>query len=126
MKPSIERLTGAAGFRYVWDEETQQFAHPPASSCTTPDGRLARYLFGLEYGPRDLRLALVEASEGQVGIGRRFPAALLLSLRPDDGPLRPRRSCARCAWRGAARCSLLGAFIVVVMRQARRRRGADV
>ena len=65
--PSIDRLTKAAGFRYVWDEETRQFAHPTGIIVLTPDGRLARYLFGIDYGPRDLRLAIVEASEGRIG-----------------------------------------------------------
>jgi protein SCO1/2 len=66
-QPSIERLTKAAGFRYAWDSQTQQFAHPSGVIVLTPDGRLARYMFGIEYGPRDLRLALVEASAGHVG-----------------------------------------------------------
>ena len=66
-KEAIDRLTRAAGFRYVWDEETQQFAHPTGVIVLTPDGRLARYLFGIDYGPRDLRLALVEASNGTIG-----------------------------------------------------------
>jgi protein SCO1/2 len=66
-EPDIRRVTNAAGFRYVWDAETKQFAHPTGIIVVTPDGRPARYLFGLEYGPRDLRLALVEASEGKVG-----------------------------------------------------------
>jgi protein SCO1/2 len=64
---AIERLTKAAGFRYVWDEDTKQFAHPTGVIVLTPDGTLARYLFGIEYGARDLRLALVEASAGTVG-----------------------------------------------------------
>jgi protein SCO1/2 len=64
---AIERLTKAAGFRYVWDDETRQFAHPTGIIVLTPDGRLARYLFGIDYGPRDLRLALVEASNGTIG-----------------------------------------------------------
>ena len=64
---SIDRLTKAAGFRYVWDKDTNQFAHPTGVIVLTPDGRLARYLFGIEYGPRDLRYALVEASNGKVG-----------------------------------------------------------
>jgi len=66
-QPAIDRLTHAAGFRYAWDQDTQQFAHPSGIIVLTPDGLIARYLFGLEYGPRDLRLALVEASEGRVG-----------------------------------------------------------
>ena len=51
----------------MWDRETKQFAHPTGVIVLTPDGRLARYLFGIEYGPRDLRYALVEASDGTVG-----------------------------------------------------------
>src|SRR5207302_2054948 len=66
-QPSIDRLTKAAGFRYVWDAETKQFAHPTGVIVLTADGRLSRYLFGIEYGPRDLRYALVEASAGGVG-----------------------------------------------------------
>jgi protein SCO1 len=66
-EPSIDRLTKAAGFRYAWDADTKQYAHPTGVIVLTPDGRLARYLFGIEYGPRDLRYALVEASAGQVG-----------------------------------------------------------
>ena len=66
-QPSIDRLTKAAGFRYVWDEQTKQFAHPTGVIVLTPEGRLSRYLFGIEYGPRDLRYALVDASAGKVG-----------------------------------------------------------
>jgi protein SCO1 len=66
-QPSIDRLTRAAGFRYVWDPPTHQFAHPTGVIVLTPDGRLARYLFGIEYGPRSLTFALVEASAGRVG-----------------------------------------------------------
>src|SRR5262249_14781096 len=48
-EPEIKRLTSAAGFRYVWDEPTKQFAHPTGIIVVTPDGRPARYLFGIEY-----------------------------------------------------------------------------
>jgi protein SCO1/2 len=64
---SIERLTRAVGFRYVWDVETKQFAHPAGSVVLTPEGRVARYVFGVEYAPKDLRLALVEASANRIG-----------------------------------------------------------
>ncbi len=66
-QPEIARLTKAAGFRYAWDEQTQQYAHPAGIIVATPDGRPARYLFGIEYGPRDVRLALVEATAGKIG-----------------------------------------------------------
>jgi protein SCO1/2 len=64
---SIAALTTAVGFRYTWDQQTSQFAHPAAISVLTPDGRMSRYLYGVEFAPRDLKLALVEASEGRVG-----------------------------------------------------------
>lgn len=64
---SIERLTKAAGFKYYWDEESQQFAHASGVMMATSGGRLARYFYGIEYAPRDLRLGLVEASAGKIG-----------------------------------------------------------
>jgi protein SCO1/2 len=64
---SVERITRALGFRYAWDEQTRQFAHPSGLVVATPEGRLARYLYGVEYAPRDLQLAVTEASAGKVG-----------------------------------------------------------
>jgi protein SCO1/2 len=66
-KDSVDRLTKAAGFRYVWDEATKQFAHPAGILVATPEGRIANYLFGVEYSPKDLRLALVDAAGGKIG-----------------------------------------------------------
>jgi len=66
-QPSITRLTKAVGFRYVWDDNLKQFAHPTGVMVLTPQGRLARYLFGIEYGPRDLRFAIIDASSGKIG-----------------------------------------------------------
>ena len=66
-EPGIKKVASAAGFRYVWDEPTNQFAHPTGIIIVTPDGRPARYLFGIEYGPRDVRFALLEASAGKIG-----------------------------------------------------------
>jgi protein SCO1/2 len=63
---NIRRLTNAAGFRYVWDEATQQYAHPAGIVIATPHGRVSRYLFGIDYGPRDLRLALLDASGDKI------------------------------------------------------------
>jgi protein SCO1/2 len=63
----VERLTRATGFRYAWDEETEQFAHPAGILVAAPDGTITHYLFGVEYSPKDLRLALVAAGQGEVG-----------------------------------------------------------
>ena len=64
---SVQALTRAVGFRYKWDERTAQFAHPAGLVVATPTGVIARYLYGVEYTPKDLRFALVEASENKVG-----------------------------------------------------------
>jgi len=64
---SIKALTGAVGFRYAWDAATNQWAHPAAVTIATPDGRVSRYLYGVEFAPKDLKLAMVEASEGRIG-----------------------------------------------------------
>jgi protein SCO1/2 len=116
---SIDRLTRAAGFRYAWDEETKQFAHPTGVIVLTPDGRLARYLFGIEYGPRDLRYAIVEASNGKVGS---VVDSLLLYCYHYD-PATGRYGAAimrliRAA--GAATVLALGAFIFIMVRKEKR------
>lgn len=64
---SIRRVTRAAGFNYRWDQLTNQFAHVSGVLVVTPDGRLSQYFYGVEYSPKDLRLALVEAGEGKIG-----------------------------------------------------------
>jgi protein SCO1/2 len=64
---AIARLTKAAGFRYRFDDGIGQFAHASAIMVATPAGRLSHYFYGIEYAPRDLRLALVEASAGKIG-----------------------------------------------------------
>jgi protein SCO1/2 len=119
-QPSIDRLTKAAGFRYVWDAETKQYAHPSGVIVLTPDGRLARYLFGIEYGPRDLRFGIVEASEGKVG----SPVDALLLYCYHYDPMTGRYGlvimrAVRVA--GAATVLALGAFIFVMVRKEKSR-----
>jgi protein SCO1/2 len=66
-KSSIAALAAAVGFRFRYDGDRDQFAHASAIYVLTPDGRLSRYFYGIEYPPRDLRLGLIEASEGRIG-----------------------------------------------------------
>src|SRR4051812_2608875 len=118
-QPSIDRLTKAAGFRYAWDAATGQFAHPTGVVVLTPDGRLARYLFGIEYGPRDLRLGIVEASAGKVGT----PVDSLLLYCYHYNPMTGRYGlvvmrAVRLA--GVATVLALGTFIVVMIRREKR------
>lgn len=64
---SIHKLAEAVGFHYVYDKETGQFAHASAIMVATPEGKLARYFYGIEYPAVDLRLAIVEASANKIG-----------------------------------------------------------
>lgn len=66
-EPQIHALASALGFRYAYDPETKQFAHASAIMILTPEGRISRYLYGIQFPSRDLRLGLVEASEGKIG-----------------------------------------------------------
>jgi protein SCO1/2 len=121
---SIDGLTKAVGFRYAWDEKTNQFAHPSGVVVATPDGRIARYLFGVEYVPKDMRLALVEASAGKVG---GFADQILLFCYKYD-PTRGRYSAAviNLVRAGAALTIVsLMTFIGVSRRREKRNRPAD-
>ncbi|MBX7103612.1 MAG: SCO family protein [Gemmataceae bacterium] len=64
---SINSLTQAVGFGFGYDKRSDQFAHPGMLTLLTPEGRIARYFFGIRFQPRDLRLGLVEASDGKLG-----------------------------------------------------------
>ena len=64
---SIDRLTQAVGFRYRYDAQKNQYAHAGGIMVLTPQGRLSRYFYGIEFAPKDLRLGLVEASENKIG-----------------------------------------------------------
>jgi protein SCO1/2 len=66
-QPAITALTKAVGFQYQWDTQTQQFAHATALMMITPQGKIAQYYYGVEYSPKDLRLGMVEASQGHIG-----------------------------------------------------------
>lgn len=63
----IKALAQAVGFRYAYDSASGQFAHPSGIILLTPAGKVTRYFFGITYPSRDLRLALVEASQGKIG-----------------------------------------------------------
>ncbi len=64
---AIDALTGDVGFRYVYDRDRNEYAHAAGITVLTPEGRVSRYIFGIDFPPRDVRLALVESAGGQVG-----------------------------------------------------------
>lgn len=78
---NIRALMDAVGFRYTWDEKAQEYAHAAAIMVLTPQGKLSRYFYGIEFSPRDLRLGLVEAGSGR--IGNLADAVLLLCYHYD-------------------------------------------
>ena len=78
---TIQQLTQAIGFRYRYDAERKEYAHPSGIMVLTPEGRISRYFYGVEYAPRDVRLGLIEASSG--GIGSPVDQLLLLCYHYD-------------------------------------------
>lgn len=117
---NVRKLTESIGFHYVYDPNSDLFAHASALVLLTPDGRISRYFFGIDYAPRDLRLGLVEASKGAVGS---VVDELLLYCFQYD-PLTGRygviiMNVLRVA--GALTVALLGGFMLAAFRRDRRR-----
>ena len=63
----IDRVTQAVGFNYQFDEATNQFAHAGGVMIITPDGKISRYLYGIDYAPKDLKFALMDSAQGNIG-----------------------------------------------------------
>jgi protein SCO1/2 len=66
-QPSIDALTNAVGFRYVHDKERDEFAHPAGMVILTPAGKVSRYLFGIDFPPRNVRFGIMESSNERIG-----------------------------------------------------------
>jgi len=64
---SIAQLTDAVGFKYAWDETTKQYAHAAGVVVLTPQGKVSKYFFGIEYAPRDLKFGLIQAADNKIG-----------------------------------------------------------
>jgi protein SCO1/2 len=64
---AIDAVTKAAGFKYHWDEKTNQFAHAGGIMIVTPDGKMSKYFYGIDYAPKDLKFGLMESAENKVG-----------------------------------------------------------
>ena len=117
---AIRKITSAAGFQYAYDMASNQFAHGTVLMVATADGRLSRYLFGFEYKARDLRLALVEASQGK--IGGAAEQLLLLCFHYDPATGRYSRAAMNFVRAGGVATVLgLASFIGIMIRKERRR-----
>lgn len=64
---SIDAVTKAAGFKYQWDEKSNQFAHAGGIMIVTPDGKMSRYFYGIDYSPKDVKFGIMESAESKVG-----------------------------------------------------------
>lgn len=119
---AIARVTTAAGYRFFFEERQQQYAHAAAAMFLTPDGKMARYLYGLRFERSDVRMALLEASEGRsISAGERI---LLYCYTYDEAS----QGYVLMAWNvmkiGGALCALaLFGFLFVLWRREKRRGG---
>ena len=120
-KDSIDRLAQSVGFRYVWDEQSQQFAHAAAVMVATPEGRLSHYFYGIDYSPKDLRLALVESSRGRVGSPVDELILYCYHYDPTTGKFAP----VMAVLRAAGVLTALGLVGLILFLVRRTRRGAE-
>ena len=116
---SIDALTTAVGFKYAYDETIDQFAHPAVLTVLTPTGRVSRYLFGIEFAPRDLKFSLIDASSGTIGSVVDQAVLFCYLYDPTTGSY---GFAVMTAVRVAALLTLagLGAFILMNLRRERR------
>lgn len=66
-EPEIQRLADAVGFHYVYDERSGEYAHPAGAVILTPEGRMSRYFLDVDFAPKDLRFALMDAANARIG-----------------------------------------------------------
>ena len=115
---SIKALAGAVGFRYAYDAAIDQYAHSAVMTILTPEGRVSRYLFGIEFAPRDVQLALVEASDRKIGTIVDSVQLFCYHYDPETGTYGfAIMNMVRAA--GLLTVGALGAFILVTLRRER-------
>jgi protein SCO1/2 len=120
---SIDKLADAVGFRYVYDEAIDQYAHPAAVTVLTTQGKVSKYLYGVEFAPMDFRLAVTSAGEGQ--IGTLVDQALLYCFHYDPATGKYSVAIMTFVRIGAVLTMVgLGAFLFVNLRRDRRQRTA--
>ena len=124
---AIARVATAVGFRYKWVPEEKQFAHAAAIMVATPEGRMSRYFYGVDYAGRDLRLGLIEAADHKIGSA--VDVLLLFCYRYDPATGKYGAivlNMVRIG--GVATVLVIGAFMAVMFRReavaARRRQGS--
>jgi protein SCO1/2 len=115
---NIRALANAVGFRYVYDEQTKQYAHGAGVELLTPKGVIARYYYGIEYSGRDIRLGVIEASEEKIGTP--IDSVLLLCFHYDPATGKYGATALTMVRVGAVLTMIgLAAFLVVAVRRER-------
>ena len=119
---SIKRVTEAVGFRYKWDVYTAQFAHAAATYVLSPEGRISKYFFGIDYSPKDMRFALIQASENKIGTPVDQILLFCYHYDPHQAKYTPfALGILRVA--GAATLLVLGGFVIISLRKERKGTG---
>jgi len=116
---AIASLTAAAGFRYVYERRIDQYAHAAGIVVVAPGAKIARYFYGVEFSARDLRLGLVEASEGRIGTLADQILLLCYHYDPETGTYGA-LALGLVRTGGALTVMVLGGFLFVMWRCERR------
>ncbi|GJM43415.1 MAG: photosynthetic protein synthase I [Gemmatimonadota bacterium] len=120
---NITALANAVGFRYRLDDMSGEYQHTTAIFLATPEGRLSRYLYGVQFDPRTLRLSLVEASDGRIGTATDQILLFCFSYDHTAGRYGPAAMNLMRAF-GALCVVALGSFIALNVRRESRRKSA--
>jgi len=115
---SIKSLADTVGFHYKYDPVNNQFAHASAIYVITPEGKIARYFYGIEYKPRDFRLGLVEASANKIGTPADQVLLFCYHYDPTTGKYGMAITQVTRAL-GTATVLLLGGFVFIMLRRER-------
>lgn len=118
----IAAITDAVGFRYVWDEKIEQYAHGSGIMLLTPDGVISKYFYGIDYSPINMRLGLTEASGGKVGGLAEKTMLFCYHYDPSRGTYVQKLSLALVRAGGALTLVVVGTFIFVMLRREARQR----
>jgi len=119
----INQLAETAGFHFKYDPITKQYAHASGIMVLTPEGKISRYFYGIEYKPRDLRLGLVEASRNKIGTLADEVLLFCFHYDPMTGKYGPAIA---NVTRVASAATVLGLVTLIVVLLRRERQGANV
>lgn len=115
---NIKKIANEVGFGYRYDEDQKEYAHSAAIFVLTPDGKISRYLYGITFNPRDVKLALLEASQGKIG---NIVDRLLLFCYHYDPKNRQYALFATNLMKGAGGLTILGLALMILFLKKRKK-----